>query len=196
LNATRRARTAALLFALCTLGSAATAAPSQAKTQFDEYFRKYTKHSFGIGSDWNWFKSQAMAESNLNPNAKSWVHAKGLMQLMPATYAELQRKNPELGAIDEPRWNIAAGIAYDKQLWDRYIDVTADAERRRFMFGAYNAGAQTIRRARQEARDAGQSDAAWQSLTTVAPKVPNWRHAETLGYITRIESNRAQLAPP
>jgi hypothetical protein len=41
------------------------------KTEFDEHFRKYAKHYFGVGTDWHWFKSQAMTESNLNPNAQS-----------------------------------------------------------------------------------------------------------------------------
>jgi hypothetical protein len=64
------------------------------------------------------------------------------------------------------------------------------------MFGAYNAGAQTIRRAREQARTAGQDAVTWQSLSSVAAKVPNWRHVETLGYIKRIEENRTQLDPP
>ena len=186
-----------LFIALLMMPLVAVAAGKGGKSDsFDEHFRKYSKHYFGIGADWHWFKSQAMAESNLDPQAQSGVKARGLMQLMPATYAELQKKNPELGEITDPRWNIAAGISYDRQLWDRLRDVGSDDERRRFMFAAYNAGPTTIRRARQTAAEAGQDPAQWNSVTQVAAKVPRWRHAETLGYISKIERFRVDLGDP
>jgi membrane-bound lytic murein transglycosylase F len=168
---------------------------SASHARFDDHFRKYSKHYFGVGTDWHWFKSQAMAESNLNPLAQSAVKARGIMQLMPATYAELQQKNPEFGAITDPRWNIAAGIRYDKNLWDRLGDVSNEAERRRFMFASYNAGAATIRRARQVAATQMGNGAEWSSIASVAPRVPRWRHVETLSYIKRIENTRDLLGP-
>jgi soluble lytic murein transglycosylase-like protein len=166
---------------------------SQFRSDYDQYFRKYAKHTFGVGTDWSWFKAQAIAESNLNPAARSSVAAKGVMQIMPATYAELQKKNPELGAIDDPRWNIAAGIAYDRQLWNRLSEWEDVSERRRFMFGAYNAGHATITRARRVAAAEGQADKNWNAVAQIAPKVPKWRHRETLGYIDRIETFQAQI---
>jgi len=27
------------------------------RSDYDEYFRKYTKHYFGVGRDWRWFKA-------------------------------------------------------------------------------------------------------------------------------------------
>jgi soluble lytic murein transglycosylase-like protein len=187
----------ALLFAaLCNQAVADVARKERREiytSEYDQYFRKYAKHHFGIGTDWTWFKAQAIAESNLKPNAQSGVRARGLMQLMPATYAELQKKNPELGEISEPRWNIAAGIFYDRQIWNRLQDVDAEAERRRFMFGAYNAGPTTINRARRVARDAGHAAHEWQGVVSVAPQVPQWRHRETLGYISRIETVKTAL---
>lgn len=47
--------------------------------KYDRYFRKYTKRFFGAGFEWRWFKAQAIAESNLNNEVKSWVNAKGVM---------------------------------------------------------------------------------------------------------------------
>lgn len=174
-------------------GIRAKAGAPEFRTEYDEHFRKYAKHYFGVGADWSWFKAQAVAESNLNPRAQSGVKARGVMQLMPATYAELQKKNPELGNIEDPRWNIAAGIFYDRQLWVRLQDLPTDDERRRFMFGAYNAGPATISRARRIARAEGQPDQQWHGVAFVAPRVPQWRHRETLGYISRIETIQARL---
>ena len=113
-------------------------------TRYDEIFRKYTRQYFGPGFDWRVFKAQAMAESNLSVNAKSWVGARGLMQLMPATYREIQTKNRELGAIDDPRWNIAAGIFYDKKLYDAWSEMNITQSRMSYVLGSYNAGRGTL----------------------------------------------------
>src|SRR5215207_959328 len=54
-------------------------APDTARAQgkrdanrYDQTFRKYSKRYFGIGYDWRIFKAQALAESEMNPNARSW----------------------------------------------------------------------------------------------------------------------------
>ena len=39
--------------------------------KYDGMFRKYSKHYFGPHVNWKWFKSQAIAESNLKPAARS-----------------------------------------------------------------------------------------------------------------------------
>ncbi len=88
---------------------------------YDDTFRKYWKRFFGLGYDWRIFKAQALAESNLSPAARSWVGARGIMQLMPTTFQEIQTKNPEFGDIEDPEWNIAAGIMYNRLLW-RLLD--------------------------------------------------------------------------
>src|ERR1019366_3973848 len=80
------------------------------QTRYNAFFRKYTKRYFGIGFDWQYFKAQGMAESELNAKARSYVGARGVMQLMPSTFHELQSKRPEFQSIDDPEWNIAAGI--------------------------------------------------------------------------------------
>jgi len=163
-------------------------AQTRARTpdDYDEVFRKYSKRFFGPGFDWQYFKAQGMAESNLVPSARSRVGATGLMQLMPSTYKAIQTNNPELKAIDDPESNIAAGIMYNRDLWRRYEDHTEE-ERLRFMFGGYNAGPGTMRRAKTVARSEQLDEFRWQSVQSVAPRVQRWRYRETLFYVARIE---------
>jgi soluble lytic murein transglycosylase-like protein len=156
--------------------------------QFDPTFKKYSKRFFGPLFDWRYFKAQAFAESGLNPNAKSWVGARGLMQLMPSTYAAIATRRPEFGAIDQPEWNIAAGIMHDRYLWKLWEkDIPMDDERFRFMFASYNAGEGTINRALAAAKTKG-GGPEWRSVEQVAPTVQRWRYTETLGYVRRIDS--------
>ncbi len=51
-------------------------------------------------------------ESHFNPYAGSYVGAGGLMQLMPATYAEINQNKGYSGDIYNPESNIRAGSAY------------------------------------------------------------------------------------
>jgi soluble lytic murein transglycosylase-like protein len=192
-----------LVVPLALLATAVVPAPAIAaeraakyRSDYDEYFRKYSKRYFGVNKDWRWFKAQAIAESNLDATARSSVAAKGVMQIMPTTFAELQRKNPEFENIDDPRWNIAAGIYYDSTLWRRYEALSDEQQRRNFMFGAYNAGPTTMTRARKVAESAGHDSTQWSSVVAVAPKVPAWRHKETLTYIERIQGAFRALQGP
>jgi membrane-bound lytic murein transglycosylase F len=176
------------------------AVPQVAKAQrvvdserYDDVFRKYSKRFFGIGFDWQYFKAQGLAESGLEPSAKSRVGARGIMQLMPGTYAEIQSRSKELGAIDDPEWNIAAGIMHDRGLWLRWKDNPSTENRLRFMFASYNAGEGTILRARSVARMEQLDESAWQSIEQVAPKVQRWRYRETLPYVRKIEDNHSKL---
>ena len=125
----------------------------ETEERYDELFRKYSKRYFGPGQDWRVFKAQAMAESNLSLSARSHCGARGLMQLMPTTFGEIQSKNPELKSIDDPEWNIAAGICYDRILWRLWAEHPTERDRESFMFGSYNAGRGTLLRAQSAARE-------------------------------------------
>ncbi|MBN2010224.1 transglycosylase SLT domain-containing protein [candidate division KSB1 bacterium] len=156
-------------------------------TKYDQYFRKYSKHYFGAGFNWCWFKAQAIAESDLRENVESWACAKGIMQLLPTTFAELVEKHSDLqNNIYDPRWNIAAGIKYDRMLWNKWCADRPFEDRLNFTFGSYNAGFGTILRAQQVCSKKGLNENHWQSNYIVAPEVPGWRHEETLEYIKRI----------
>ena len=167
-----------------------------ATERFDPIFKKYTKRYFGVGTDWRWFKAQGMAESDLTPGARSRVGARGIMQLMPSTYGLIRTALPSFGAIDNPEWNIAAGILHDRDLWTVWKpDVVDESERWHFVFAGYNAGEGTIKRARKAASAAKLDINTWPSIERVAPGVERWRYAETLDYVKKIRANKDALSP-
>ena len=172
-------------------GSAATA--EVVTDRYDDTFRKYSQRFFGPGHDWRLFKAQAMAESNIDMKAKSWVGARGIMQLMPSTFKEIRSKNPEIVSINKPEWNIAAGIYYDRQLWKQWTDQQGEHGCVSFMMASYNAGRGTLLRAQDVARLKTLDPVLWASIQSVAPEVPKWRHEETLSYVDRIQANLERM---
>ena len=156
-------------------------------TTYDPYFTKYSKRFFGVGFDWRYFKAQAVAESNLREDVRSPVGAVGVMQVMPRTFNEIQRKNPAItGSIDQPRWNIAAGVWYDRQHFQVWTDDRSLIERLKFTFASYNAGRSSILRAQQLAMDQGLNANLWESVAGELQRVTGRRSQETVTYVTRI----------
>jgi membrane-bound lytic murein transglycosylase MltF len=175
-------------------GATSARAVSRAAARYDDTFKRYAKRFFGAGFDWRWFKAQGMAESNLDSAATSPVGARGIMQLMPSTYRAIQSKDPALGAIDDPEWNIAAGIRHDRYLWRLWSSrVNGGDDHLAFMFGSYNAGEGTIGRAAQVAQRVAGGAPGWAHVEQVAPEVARWRYRETLGYVRKIRSHHAAM---
>ncbi len=160
--------------------------------RYDDTFRRYSKRYFGAAFDWRWFKAQGIAESGLDSAATSRVGAKGVMQLMPSTFGYIQTRRPEFRSIDDPEWNIAAGIMHDRHLWKLWVGAPTE-DRLRFTFGSYNAGEGTISRAADSARVVAGAQPLWLHVEQVAPRVPRWRYRETLGYVRKIDSTHARL---
>ena len=155
--------------------------------EYDGYFSKYGKRFFGPGFDWKYFKAQAVAESGLDPEARSRVGALGLMQIMPATFAEILHKNPLIkGGREQPRWNIAAGIYYNRQNWTIWRAERPFGDRINFMFGSFNAGRGNILKAQQVARGRGLDENRWQSIVESLPQVTGGHSRETIEYIDKI----------
>jgi membrane-bound lytic murein transglycosylase F len=185
-----------LVATLLALSGGRAFAQSEVTDKYDETFRKYSKRYFGPAFDWRLFKAQAMAESNLQTRAKSQAGARGIMQLMPGTFREIRSKNPEItGKWDHPEWNIAAGIAYSRQLWTLWVNDLVVDHVREFMLSSYNAGRMTLLRAQRIAEERALNPRVWPSIETVAPVVPRWRYDETLSYIGRVLDNLADMDP-
>ncbi|MCW8060853.1 lytic transglycosylase domain-containing protein [Agrobacterium tumefaciens] len=88
-------------------------------------------HRFAIPE--RWIRSVMTVESIGDATALSPKGAIGLMQVMPATWAELRARHGLGNDPWQPRDNILAGAAYLREMHDRYGSVTA-------MLAAYNAG--------------------------------------------------------
>lgn len=180
---------------LATLDEAARERQTKRESKrFDGIFQKYAKRYFGAGTDWRWFKAQGMAESDLSPTARSRVGARGIMQLMPSTYGQIKSALPKFGAIDDPQWNIAAGILHDHDLWELWNRDIPEDQRWAFMFASYNAGEGTIMRARKTAAAERLDQSRWPAIERIAPRVERWRYSETLGYVRTINANKDALA--
>lgn len=100
---------------------------------FDEIVRRYAAE---LDFDWRLIVAQMYQESNFNPKAKSWVGARGLMQVMPNT-------GKQVGVSDlfDPENSVRAGIKYMRWLHDKFDDKGITPENQLwFTLASYNAG--------------------------------------------------------
>ena len=101
-------------------------------TLYDELI---VEHSTRHGLSPDLVRAVIQAESAFNPVARSHKGAMGLMQLMPATAREYGVANPY-----DPAENVAAGVAYLRNLLDRYDG------NEELALAAYNAGPTAVER--------------------------------------------------
>jgi membrane-bound lytic murein transglycosylase F len=162
---------------------------SKYTTKYDELFRKESKRNFGPGFDYRWMKSQAIAESGLNPTIKSPVGACGLMQLMPGTFEEEKKKLGMLASAvrEDPQSNIQTGVHYDFLLYRQWKSERPEFDRLALMFASYNAGLGNPLKSQKvctEKKDIGCN--LWSKVAFYAPQVRSWKCEESLGYTKRI----------
>jgi membrane-bound lytic murein transglycosylase MltF len=126
--------------------------------RFQELLALFKKYGPQYGFDPLMLAAQGYQESQLKQQAKSHVGAIGVMQIMPATGAELK-----VGDIRLTEANIHAGAKYMDQLMTRYFkDADFDpAKRALFAFESYNAGPGNISKIRKEAEKRGLNPDKW-----------------------------------
>ncbi len=142
------------------------------------FFQKYAaRYDF----DWLMLAAQGYQESRLDQTVKSPVGAIGVMQVMPATGAELK-----VGDIQQTENNIHAGAKYMRTLLDRYFpDAKFDSLNRcLFAFAAYNAGPARVAGLRKQAASRGLDPNLWFNNVEViaAEKIGQ----ETVRYVSNI----------
>jgi soluble lytic murein transglycosylase-like protein len=110
------------------------AARMQKSSGYDEFIEASAKE-FSV--DPRLVKSVMLVESGFNPKAISRKGARGLMQLMPDTAAEL---GVDISVIHDPRRNISAGTRYLSRLLAYYEGDLVKS------LAAYNAGEAAVDR--------------------------------------------------
>jgi len=127
--------------------------PDGTLSPYDALVKKYAdKHRF----DWRLLVAQMYQESRFNPQAKSWVGAKGLMQVMPRTAKEMGISN-----LKDPETGIRAGVQYLNWVRDRFESELSVKNRMWFTLAAYNAGQGHVKDARRLARQQGLNPNIW-----------------------------------
>src|SRR5207245_1262223 len=94
-----------------------------------------TEHCRAHGVRTDLVRAVMQVESGFNPMARSPKGALGLMQLMPATIRQYSVRNPF-----DPADNVRAGVAYLRELLDRY------SNNEELALAAYNAGPSAVDR--------------------------------------------------
>ena len=118
------------------------------------------QHAASLGWDWRLLGSQMYQESRFRPTAKSWVGARGLMQLMPAT-----AKQFGVRAITDPAQNVAGGVKYLQWLEKQWASRIADStERLKFVLASYNAGLGHVVDAQRLADKHGDDPEKWEEV--------------------------------
>jgi soluble lytic murein transglycosylase len=108
------------------------------------YASHLDQHAAAQGIDRSWVYAVVRQESTFNPDVRSHAGATGLMQLMPATAAQVAQKHhgerpPSTQQLTEPARNVRLGTTYLRTQLERLNDnpVLATA--------AYNAGPGRVR---------------------------------------------------
>jgi membrane-bound lytic murein transglycosylase MltF len=126
--------------------------------RFEQTIELFKKYGARYGFDPLMLAAQGYQESTLDQNAKSHVGAIGIMQVMPATGAELA-----VGDIRVAEANVHAGAKYMDKLMSQYFkDANFNPTNRAlFAFASYNAGPGRISSLRKEAVKRGLDPDKW-----------------------------------
>ena len=121
---------------------------------YDKLVKKYAKE---YDFDWRLIVAQMFQESTFNPKAKSWVGARGLMQVMPDTGKQVGESN-----LFKPENSVRAGLKYLEWLHRKFEDKGISPENMMwFTLASYNAGLGHVYDAQDLAEDKGWDRKVW-----------------------------------
>lgn len=114
-------------------------------TLYDSSFKKWS--SVYNDYPWQWNKAQAIAESNLNPNAVSPVGAMGISQFMPDTWEDMEERLNFSGSPFNASLNIQAQSYYMQTLRNQFKAERPEWDKHSLALASYNAGLGNILKA-------------------------------------------------
>jgi membrane-bound lytic murein transglycosylase MltF len=152
-----------------------------AMKQFESTADTFRKYGAKYDIDYLLMMAKGYQESGLNQEAKSPVGAIGVMQLMPATGAEMN-----VGDIHKQDPNIHAGVKYFyKMMKQLYSDEPMDdLNKILFTFASYNCGPNRVKQLRAEAAKKGLDPNVW--INSVEVIAAARIGAETVNYVSNI----------
>ena len=133
--------------------------------------------------DWCVLKAICYIESRLDPNAKSWVGAVGLCQIMRATAASLRaRHGLERGSLRDYRYNIKASALLLNADWHFWSSPRPTFECKvEVVIAAYNTGSPNVAKAQRKAHGA----LCWERIRAALSQVTGKHARETINYVSR-----------
>ena len=141
----------------------------------------FQKYGDRYSIDWLLIAAQGYQESGLDHRVKSPAGAIGIMQVMPATGAQLK-----VGDIRQIEPNIHAGAKYIRFMIDEYYkdEPMDEMNKALFAFASYNAGPNRIRTLREVAAKRGLDPNKW--FNNVERVVADEVGRETVQYVSNI----------
>jgi len=143
-----------------------------------EFIRKYSDQ---YDLDYLLMAAQGYQESGLDQERKSAVGAVGVMQVMPATGADMK-----VGDIKQMEPNIHAGVKYMRFMMDTFYakEPMTPLNKALFTFASYNAGPGRLRQLRARAEKRGLDKNKWFNNVEVIAGETIGR--ETVQYVSNI----------
>jgi len=149
--------------------------------KFENVVKIFQNYCDKYDMDYLLMAAQGYQESRLDQEAKSPVGAVGVMQVMPATGADMK-----VGDIHQTDPNIQAGVKYMRFMIDQYFakEPMDQLNKGLFAFAAYNAGPGRIQRLRKEAEQKGLDPNKWFNNVEIIASQRIGR--ETVTYVANI----------
>jgi membrane-bound lytic murein transglycosylase MltF len=157
-------------------------AASEAEAEkFRSLIELFQKYSGEYDMDYLLMMAQGYQESRLDHSARSHVGAIGVMQIMPATGADLK-----VGDITELEPNIHGGVKYMRWMIEHYYkdEPMTELDKALFAFASYNAGPGRLRQLRREAEARGLDPNVW--FNNVELVAADKIGSETVTYVSNI----------
>ena len=122
---------------------------------YDEIFKQ---EAAVIEWDWRLLAAMAYHESRFESGVVSWVGARGIMQLMPATAAAF---GLSIDSIEDPALNVRAAVRSMQSLENSLKSIEDPEEKIKFVVAAYNSGIGHVFDAMALAREYGKDAQRW-----------------------------------
>ena len=163
---------------------------SLAEGRISPYDSLIQSQAAALGWDWRLLASQVYQESRFDASATAWTGARGLMQLMPSTAAELGVSNTA-----DPRQSLKGGVRYLNQLRRAFETVPDSLQQIKFTLAAYNCGLGHVQDARRLAEQRGLDPNTWDQNVdqmVLALSYPKNYHDDVVeyGYLRGVEPYR------